>query len=134
VLRQRGQTAERSPLNAALRACRSAFVVVGLFTGVINILMLTGSVFMLQVYDRVLPSRSVPTLFALLAIVVALYALQGSLDAIRMRMLVRVARVLDDRVGVQVYEAIVRLPLRTQNRGDGLQPLRDLDQVRSFLS
>ena len=52
----------RSELGAALRACRSAFVGVGVMSCVINILYLTGSFFMLEVYDRVLPSRSVPTL------------------------------------------------------------------------
>lgn len=128
------RVARQSPLVAALKACRGAFAVVGLFTGVINILMLTGSLFMLQVYDRVLPSRSVPTLVALLILVAALYAFQGVLDTLRVRMLVRIGRALDDQIGIQVYQAIARLPLKTQNRGDGLQPMRDLDQVRSFLS
>ncbi len=123
-----------SPLAAAIKACRGAFAAIGVFTGVINILMLTGSLFMLQVYDRVLPSRSVPTLIALLTLVAVLYAFQGALDALRVRMLVRIGRTLDDRIGIQVYQAIARMPLKGQNRGDGLQPMRDLDQVRSFLS
>ena len=56
----------RSELGSALAACRSALVSVGLFSGMSNILMLTGSFFMLEVYDRVLPSRSIPTLVVLL--------------------------------------------------------------------
>jgi ATP-binding cassette subfamily C protein len=123
-----------SPLAAALKACRGAFAAVGLFTGVISVLMLSGSLFMLQVYDRVLPSRSVPTLIALVGLVAALYGFQGLLEMIRSRMLIRIGRSLDERLSVQVYEAIIRLPLKTANRGDGLQAMRDLDQIRGFLS
>jgi ATP-binding cassette subfamily C protein len=131
---KRSAIAAPSPLAAALRSCRAAFGAIGLFTAIINILMLTGSMFMLQVYDRVLPSRSVPTLIALVALVGGLYAIQGVLDAVRGRMLVRIARSLDERLSVQVYEAVVRLPLKAPSRGDGLQAMRDLDQLRSFLS
>ena len=55
----------RSELGEALRACRSAFIGVGLMSCMINLLYLTGSIFMLEVYDRVLPSRSVATLVGL---------------------------------------------------------------------
>ena len=58
-----------SELAAALGACRRAFVAIALFSGMSNILMLSGALFMLEVYDRVLPSRSVPTLVALLILV-----------------------------------------------------------------
>ena len=105
-----------------------------LFSGMINILMLTGALFMLQVYDRVLPSRSVPTLLALVVVVAGLYAVQGTLELIRTRILGRIGAALDERLGRRAYDAIVRLPLRTRSTGDGLQPLRDLDQVRAFLS
>jgi ATP-binding cassette subfamily C protein len=121
-------------LAVTLETCRSAFAVVGLFTGIINVLMLTGSLFMLQVYDRVLPSRSIPTLLALVALVTALYAFHGVLDAIRGRMLVRIACALDERFSVQIFEAITKLPLRAPARGDGLQTVRDIDSVRAFLS
>ena len=69
-----------------------------LFSGVINILMLTGSFFMLQVYDRVLPSRSVPTLIGLGILAGALFAFQGLLEVIRSRILMRVAEYLDVRL------------------------------------
>jgi ATP-binding cassette subfamily C protein len=123
-----------SLVAAALAACQSAFVAVGLFSGVINLLLLTSSLFMLQVYDRVLPSRSVPTLVALVILVAVLFSFQGILDFIRGRMLVRIGRSLDERLSNSVYEAIVRLPLKTRTTSDGLQPLRDLDQLRGFLS
>ncbi|MFL5103981.1 MAG: type I secretion system permease/ATPase [Xanthobacteraceae bacterium] len=119
---------------AAVSACRNAFAAIGLLTGVINVLMLSGSLFMLQVYDRVLPSRSVPTLVALFALVAALFAFQGILDMTRGRLLVRIGAFLDEQLSTRVYDAVVRLPLRVQSRADGLQSVRDLDQLRSFLS
>ena len=73
----------RSELAEALRACRSAFIGVGLISCMINLLYLTGSMFMLQVYDRVLPSRSVPTLVGLVVIAAVLYIAQGVLDLLR---------------------------------------------------
>jgi ATP-binding cassette, subfamily C, type I secretion system permease/ATPase len=123
-----------SPVAAALSACRGAFMAIGLLTGVINVLMLSGSLFMLQVYDRVLPSRSIPTLVALLILVTVLYAFQGVLDMTRGRILVRIGAFLDEQLSTRVYEAVVRLPLKMQSRADGLQSMRDLDQLRSFLS
>ena len=123
-----------SPLAMALSACRGAFIAIGIFSGVINVLLLSGSLFMLQVYDRVLPSRSVATLVALSVLVIGLYAFQGLLEWIRGRMLSRIGRSLDEALSGRVYEAIVDLPLRTRKSGDGLLALRDLDQVRLFLS
>jgi ATP-binding cassette subfamily C protein len=99
-----------------------------------NILMLTGSLFRLEVYDRVLPSRSVPTLVALLILTAGLYAAQGFIDAIRSRILVRIGDSLDETMSMRVYDAIVRLPLKIGGKGDGSQPIRDLDSVRGFLS
>jgi ATP-binding cassette subfamily C protein len=99
-----------------------------------NILMLTGSFFMLEVYDRVLPSRSLPTLFVLLSLAAGLYTALGLLDMIRGRILVRVANRLDETISERVYDSLVQIPLVTGNRGDGIQPLRDLDAVRGFLS
>ena len=96
--------------------------------------MLTGSFFMLQVYDRVLPGRSVPTLVALMTLATMLYVFQGGLDLVRNRISVRVGRHLDETLGLRVFDALIRLPLKTRGDGDGLQPLRDLDQVRSFLA
>ncbi len=103
-------------------------------SGVVNILALTGSFFMLQVYDRVIPGRSVPTLVGLVVFAGTLFVFQGVLELIRSRLLVRIGMALDARMSGQVYAALMRLPLRTKLAGDGLQSLRDLDQVRSFLS
>src|SRR5262249_19167678 len=72
-----------SELKRSLRSCAGAFLGVALFSGVINVLMLTGSLFMLEIYDRVLPSRSVPTLIWMSVLAAALYLAQAAVDAIR---------------------------------------------------
>src|ERR1700726_2679483 len=124
----------RSELADALRACRSAFIGVGVMSCMINLLYLTGSLFMLEVYARVLPSRSVPTLVGLAILAGGLYAAQGVLDLIRARILGRIGTSLDEALNARVFDTIVRLPLMVGGRNEGLQPLRDLDNVRSFLA
>jgi ATP-binding cassette subfamily C protein len=124
----------RSEMSAFLRSCRRIFWALAAFSGMSNLLMLTGSFFMLQVYDRVLPGRSIPTLIALMALATVLYLFQGGLDLVRSRISARVGRYLDENLSIRVFGALVRLPLKTRADGDGLQPLRDLDQVRGFLS
>jgi PrtD family type I secretion system ABC transporter len=124
----------RSELGDALRACRGAFIGVGAMSCMINLLYLTGSLFMLEVYDRVLPSRSVPTLVGLAILAGGLYIAQGTLDLLRGRILGRVGTALDEALNARVFDSIVRLPLMVGGRNEGLQPLRDLDNVRSFLS
>src|SRR6201999_1394852 len=123
----------RSELGDALRTCRSAFVGVGVMSCMINVLYLTGSLFMLEVYDRVLPSRSVPTLIGLAILAGGLYLAQGLLDLLRGRILGRIGTALDESLNRRVFETMVRLPLVVGSRNEGLQPLRDLDNVRSFL-
>src|ERR1700734_1567202 len=123
----------RTELGDALRACRSAFIGVGIMSCMINLLSLPGSLFMLEVYDRVLPSRSVPTLVGLAILAGGLYMAQGVLDLIRGRILGRIGTALDESLNSRVFDAIVRLPLLVGSRNEGLQPLRDLDNVRSFL-
>src|ERR1700749_459224 len=125
--------ARRSELSGALHTCRSAFIGVGVISCMINVLYLTGSLFMLEVYDRVLPSRSVPTLIGLSILACGLYAAQGVLDLIRGRILGRVGTSLDEALNPRVFDTVVRLPLVAGGRNEGLQPLRDLDNVRSFL-
>ncbi|PZR85049.1 MAG: type I secretion system permease/ATPase [Stutzerimonas stutzeri] len=122
----------RNAASEALASCRSAFLAVALFSALVNILMLTGSLYMLQVYDRVLPSRSLPTLVALSLIVAALYILLGLFDWLRQHILSRIGVELDRRLGGPVLGAI----LDGQVRGaqTGTQPSRDLDSIRSFLS
>ena len=130
----RNRSPARSELAEALTACRGAFYGTALISGVSNILMLTGAMFMLEIYDRVLPSRSMPTLVGLLVLAAALFTALGILDAIRGRILVRIGGTLDETLSGRVYDTLMRLPLRVGGRSDGTQPLRDLDAVRSYLS
>ncbi|ACB81016.1 type I secretion system ATPase [Methylorubrum populi BJ001] len=125
---------DKNEIAAALGKCKTAFVGVAVMSGLVNILYLTGSFFMLEVYDRVIPSRSVPTLIGLAALALALYAFQGVLETIRGRILARIGAALDEALSGRVFDLVVRAPLKGANQGDGLLPLRDLDQIRAFLS
>ncbi|TCR70305.1 ATP-binding cassette subfamily C protein [Bosea sp. BK604] len=107
---------------------------VGLFSGIINVLMLAGSFYMLQVYDRVLSSRSVPTLIGLSLLLLLAYALQGFLDAVRVKMLARIGARFDEQVSPAAFAAAQRLPLLGLRSEQVLQPIRDLDQIRGFLA
>ncbi|RWC47553.1 MAG: ATP-binding cassette domain-containing protein, partial [Mesorhizobium sp.] len=117
-----------------MRSCRSAFAAIALFSGVLNVLMLSSSIYMLEIYDRVLPSRSVPTLIGLSLLVAILYAGQAVLDFVRGRILVRIGTALDEALGARVYASVLKLPLKLGRGGDNMQPVRDLDSVRTFMS
>ncbi|HEX2354551.1 MAG TPA: type I secretion system permease/ATPase, partial [Xanthobacteraceae bacterium] len=101
---------------------------------VVNLLMLAGPLYMLQIYDRVLSSHSVPTLAALSVFLVGAYAFQGVLDVIRSRVVVRAATLLDRRLALTVHGVVIRIAVGTRHPGEGPQPVRDLDQIRGFLT
>jgi len=103
------------------------------FSFLINILMLTGAMFMLQIYDRVLPSRSIATLVGLSIVALVLFAALGAFEVIRSRLLTRASTILNEKLEPRVFEILVRLPLKAGNQ-IGIQPLRDLDTVKNFLS
>jgi len=119
-----------------LRGLRGTFVLVGLFSAIINLLMLTGPVYMLQVYDRVLSSGSVATLVGLFGIVILLYSFLGLYDFLRARLLSRAALRLDAKVGEEAFRFALRSgTIGTGPRIDpGAQPVRDLELVRGFMS
>lgn len=133
-MRDSSSNRNSNQFKGVFAGCASAFVGIGLMSAVVNVLYLTGSLFMMEVYDRVLPSRSLPTLVALLAIVVVLYAFQGLFDALRGRLLVRIADRLDQALSPRIYDAIVRLQMQAPISARYAQPLRDLDTIRAFLS
>lgn len=116
------------------RECRLEMTSVAVFSALVNLLYLTGSIYMLQIYDRVIPSRSIPTLIALSLFAAMLYAFQAALDFCRTRLLLRAARCFDEKLGPRVFRIIAHLPLSAHAGTTSSQPLRDLDQVRSFLS
>lgn len=125
-------SASQSPIGSAIASLRRVFWVVAGLSGVSNLLMLTGPLFMLQVYDRVLASQSVPTLLALVLLMIGLYLFLGSVDALRARMLVRIGWRVDEQIGPKALAQT--LAIRLRNGRDMARPLNDLDQIRQFLS
>ena len=106
-----------------------ALITVGALSAAVNLLMLTGPLFMLQIYDRVLTSRSEATLVALFAIVVYLYGLKGLLDGLRGRILSRVGAGFQGALDERVFDAALRA-----GRERSGQALHDLETVRTFLA
>ena len=100
-----------------MASCRGAFLGVALLSGLINLLYLSGSIFMMEVYDRVLPSRSIPTLVGLSVIIVVLYLFQGTFDMIRGRILARIGATVDEELSQKVFQSQLIAPLRVAPRG-----------------
>ncbi|MFK0209473.1 type I secretion system permease/ATPase [Agrobacterium sp. NPDC090283] len=134
MLKYLNSEARRPPVAAALRATRSAFASVAILSAFTNILMLTGPLFMMQVYDRVLSSRSVPTLVALSVLAITLYLFLGILELIRARILSRIGERIEEQLGGPTFDAVMLLPLRMSKKEVAVQPVRDLEQMRQFMS
>nr|WP_274379778.1 type I secretion system permease/ATPase [Endobacterium cereale] len=128
------QTPPQPRAAAVVSSLRRAFVGVALISGMVNILALNAPLFMLQVYDRVLSSGSMPTLVGLCVLAGFVYLFQSLLDIIRARVLLRIGERFDEQISGAAHDAVIRLPLVNRMPGDGLQPLRDLDNVRAFMS
>jgi PrtD family type I secretion system ABC transporter len=124
---------ERMVATTTPRALLGSMLGVGLMSGVVNILYLTGSFFMLEVYDRVIPSHSIPTLIGLASLALGLYVFQGGLDLLRSRVLVRLGAAIDTALSASAFRTVIQRHLKLR-APEGLQPLRDLEQVRAFLS
>lgn len=120
-------------LQSALKASKSALYFVGFVSLFINILMLIPPLYMLQLYDRVLTSRSEETLLMLTLIVVVLFMFMGVLEFIRSRILIRVANSIDTRISDRLFDAMFALANRFPSRATA-QPLGDLAQIRQFLA
>lgn len=134
MVEAQGRETSTGILGEVLRVGRGALVGVGLVSALINLLYLSGPFFMLEVYDRILPSQSMPTLIGLAVLVGMLYAFQGLFDFIRSRVLVRLGAAVDARLSASAFAAQVRLPLLVGPRAERLQSLRSIEQIRSFLS
>jgi ATP-binding cassette, subfamily C, bacterial len=118
-------------LRQAILGNWSLLASIFVFSVFVNLLYLTGPLFMMQVYDRVLASGSVPTLVVLLGLVVGLYAMMALLDMIRTRVGARTGAQLQDQMDKTVFNAVI------DARGDMLKQsstaLSDLEAVRRFL-
>jgi len=121
-----------SLLDGAIRACRRALVTIGAFSFVINLLMLTVPLYMVQVFDRVMTSRSEDTLLVLTLAALMAFAVMAVLDLVRSRMLVRIGVWLEARLGGTVFTAALRPDSRYG--GNSPQAIRDLAHVRGYLT
>lgn len=122
-----------SELADTLFRLRRSFYALAAFSGVINVMMLTPAVYMLQVYDRALVSRNVTTLAMLTVLVVGLFLLMSALEMIRTRVLVRVGNCLDMDLNRRIFSAAFERNL-SRAGGNPAQALQDLAQVRQFLT
>jgi ATP-binding cassette subfamily C protein len=123
---------KRSGLARAMARYRSGIVAVALFSGLINILTLTGSLFMLAVYDKVLPSRSIPTLIALSLFAAMLYGFHGLFEVLRGRILSRVGSGLEEALGPRLFSWMISQRASGDPRVDASAPLRDAETLRGF--
>ncbi|WP_417533532.1 type I secretion system permease/ATPase [Marinobacterium stanieri] len=125
---------KRTDLEAVLHACRSSFFSVGLFSMFINLLMLVPAFYMLQVYDRVVTSGSVPTLVMLTLVMLLLMVTMGALEWVRSRIMVRVSTRMDTLLGSRLYDASFKQALYSGGMNANAQPLSDLTGLRQFLT
>ena len=126
--------AGKDELRTVLAEGRRLFLTVGLFSIFVNLLMLTGPIFMLQVYDRVLASRSEATLVALVGIMAFLFLMMGILDHARGRVLARAGARFQSRLDDRVFEAVLRRSVSPAERSRPSSGLRDLESIQRMLS
>jgi ATP-binding cassette subfamily C protein EexD len=122
-----------SELTSVIGSFKHAFLYIGLFSFVINLLMLVPPLYMLQVYDRVMMSRSNETLFMLTAIVVWLFLVMGLLEYVRSGLMIRLGSQLDAKLNRRLYGAMVDYALAKPGQGSA-QAMSDLTNVRQFLT
>jgi ATP-binding cassette subfamily C protein len=123
-----------SEIRAALAKLRGGFGAIIALSAFINLLTITGSLYLMLVYDRVLPSQSLPTLFSVFAMVLIAYGFYGVFDALRSKMLADVASSLDRSLSGRVQAIEARLALERPEAKEQISPVRDLDQLRSFIA
>ena len=124
---------ERQTPLMKLSGLKNVIIFIFVVSGVINILALTGSFYMLQVYDRALTSQSVPTLLALSALAIGLYLFQGLLDVSRSQILVRIGAQLDRKLAPLAHQVGIDMPRFGFSTAESLERGRDVDTLRHFL-
>ncbi|WP_043529864.1 type I secretion system permease/ATPase [Litchfieldella xinjiangensis] len=126
-------TQSAKELQTVLSQCRGSFIAVAFFSMFVNLLMLAPPLYMLQVYDRVITTRSNETLLMLSLLIVFLFVVMGGLELVRSRILVRVGNRLDAMINQRLYSAMFKKTLALPGKPSA-QPLNDLSSVRQFLS
>lgn len=123
----------QTKLEEVLKETKKSFIAVGIFSFFINMLMLTPSLYMLQVYDRVMVSQSIPTLFFLTIIIVVLFATMGILEVIRSRILVRIGNKMDMQLNDHLFDVIFR-QARLAPGSTNSTPITDLIKIRQYMT
>lgn len=131
--KEKPDSLQPTELNLALRQVRQGFMAVGLFSLFINVLMLVPAIYMLQVYDRALGSRSVETLLMLTVIVVLLFVTMALLQMVRSAILVRIGNNIDAQLGSKIFAGMFRQAIDRPGNPTA-QPLNDLTTLRQFLT
>ncbi|MBS4089749.1 type I secretion system permease/ATPase [Pseudomonas rustica] len=120
-------------IDAALLRYRRLFGVLALFSGVINLLMLVPSVYMMQVFDRVLTSRNETTLLMLSLILLIFFALSCALEWVRGQVMIKMSAGLDTQLGERVFDAAFQRSLK-EHSANPAQVLSDLNSIRQFVT
>ncbi|MRI55524.1 type I secretion system permease/ATPase [Methylobacterium sp. DB1607] len=131
--RDQKKLAQQRCTEQLTRSIRGPFVFLFGMSGIINVLALTGSFYMLQVYDRALPSGSLPTLVGLSILAVGLYLAQGLFDVLRSQILVRLGAQFDRRVAPLAQRVGIDMPRFGFSTAEAMERGRDVDTVRGFL-
>ncbi|MCQ0969905.1 type I secretion system permease/ATPase [Paracoccus sp. TK19116] len=122
----------RKTALAALGRARGLVIFLFVISGIISVLALTGSFYMLQIYDRALVSGSLPTLAAISVLAIGLYIFQGMFDIIRAQVLVRIGARVDGRLAPLAHEVVVDMPRLGYSTSEALERGRDVDTLRNF--
>jgi PrtD family type I secretion system ABC transporter len=125
--------ARRRASSNLIGGLRSIFIFLFSVSGIINVLALTGSFYMMQVYDRAIPSQNVPTLLALSALAIGLYVFQGVFETVRSQILVRVGAGVDRKLAPLAHKVAIDMPRFGFSTSESLERGRDVDTVRGFL-
>ncbi|WP_347986847.1 type I secretion system permease/ATPase [Methylomonas sp. AM2-LC] len=128
------QTAQVANLRDALQQSKQSFMVAGVLSFFINILILAPMIYMMQIYDRVMVSSSISTLGMLTILLMFLLALMGGLEWVRSRILVLTSNRLDQLLNIRVFDALFIHASNNAGRNATVQPLNDLLQIRQFLT
>ena len=123
--------ARKTPI-AALGGLRSILLFIFLISGMVNVLALTGSFYMMQIYDRALSSQSIPTLLALSGLAIGLYLVQGMLDVSRSQILVRLGARFDDKLAPLAHRVTIDMPRFGFSTAEAMERGRDVDTLRQF--
>lgn len=121
----------RTPLSE-LGGLKPVIIFLFVVSGVVNVLALTGSVYMLQIYDRALTSQSIPTLLALSGLAIGLYLFQGMLDISRSQILVRIGAKFDQRLAPLSHKVAIDMPRYGFSTSEANERGRDVDTLRQF--